>query len=117
MKKSDECMGLFGSMRGRREPVMGLCALHSVRRAHLSFWKAVWTIDLVPSPRDAGRGLGRGARNLLSPGPLLHCVEEREKAKNEQEFRGAPILSWLLCRLALRAGLVYVPGSVAMPNY
>ena len=55
---------------------MGLCALHSVRRAHLSFWKAVWTIDLVPSPRDAGRELGRGARNLLSPGPLLHCVED-----------------------------------------
>jgi hypothetical protein len=55
MKKSDECMGLFGSMRDRREPIMGLCALHSV-------------------------------------------------------------LSCLLCRLALRAGLDYVHGSVVILN-
>ena len=63
-------------------------AIHVIACAHLNFWKSVRTIDLIPSPREAGRGLGRGARNLLSPGPLLHCVEEREKSeKTKTELR------------------------------
>ena len=50
----------------------------------------------VPSPRPAGRGKGRGARQSGQvkpplPNPLLHkCVEEREEDTVAQNVRRAP---------------------------
>jgi len=74
-------------------------AIHVIACAHLNFWKSVRTIDLIPSPREAGRGLGRGARNLLSPA-LSSTAWKRGRSLKKQKLSCALIACSLVLGLS-----------------